>query len=208
MKRVMVLRLDSDGDVLLAGPAVRAVAAQAKVLFVCGPRGRKAAELLPGVAELASFSAPWIDPDPAPVTRSGMLEFVEAVAAWGVDEAVILTSFHQSALPTALLLAWPACRWSLLFLRTIPARCSTCGTGSTVNARGRARAVAGCHAGLPVARRRRRPAPGAAGGRAAAVRRAVRRGASDGFGALLARGALIATPNSSTPWSTTAGASR
>ena len=35
-------RLDSDGDVLLAGPAVRAVAAAAEVVLLVGPRGRQA----------------------------------------------------------------------------------------------------------------------------------------------------------------------
>ena len=50
----LVVRLDSDGDVLLAGPAVRAVAAGAgHVTLLCGPRGRAAAELLPGVDERA-----------------------------------------------------------------------------------------------------------------------------------------------------------
>ena len=48
--RVLVVRLDSDGDVLLAGPAIRAVAAgAAHVALLCSPRGRQAAALLPGV---------------------------------------------------------------------------------------------------------------------------------------------------------------
>ena len=42
MTRVLVVRLDSDGDVLLAGPAVRAVAARAdEVIALVGPRGRR-----------------------------------------------------------------------------------------------------------------------------------------------------------------------
>ena len=42
---VLVCRLDSDGDVLLSGPAVRAVRAGARnVTLLCGPRGRAAAE--------------------------------------------------------------------------------------------------------------------------------------------------------------------
>ena len=50
---MLVVRLDNDGDVLLAGPAVRAVAAGAdRVTLLCGPRGRAAAALLPGVDEL------------------------------------------------------------------------------------------------------------------------------------------------------------
>ena len=103
-RRVLIVRLDNDGDVLLAGPAVRAVAAQAEVTLLCGPRGRQAAQLLPGVREVLTFRAPWIDPEPQPVERGAMLAVVDELAARGFDEAVVLTSFHQSALPTALLL--------------------------------------------------------------------------------------------------------
>src|SRR3954468_1828287 len=45
-RRVLVVRSDSAGDVLVTGPAVRAVAAGAdRVVLLCGPRGRAAAEL-------------------------------------------------------------------------------------------------------------------------------------------------------------------
>ena len=45
----LVTRLDNAGDVLLAGPAVRAAARGGPVHVLCGPRGRGAADLLPGV---------------------------------------------------------------------------------------------------------------------------------------------------------------
>jgi ADP-heptose:LPS heptosyltransferase len=102
---VLIARLDSLGDVLLAGPAVRAVAADAgRVTFLAGPRGRAAAELLPGVDEVVVTEAPWIDPGHPPVDRDRVLRLVERLAALRVDQAVVLTSFHQSALPTALVL--------------------------------------------------------------------------------------------------------
>ena len=102
---MLVVRLDSDGDVLLAGPAVRAVAARAReVTLLCGPRGRQAAALLPGVDRILVHRAPWIDPEPEPVDRERTLALVDELAALAVDEAFVLTSFHQSPLPTALLL--------------------------------------------------------------------------------------------------------
>lgn len=105
MTRVLVGRLDSAGDVLLAGPAVRAVAARAdEVVFLCGPRGRAAAELLPGIDRLVVFHAPWIDPEPEPVTEDAMLDLVDTVRSMEPDEAIVITSFHQSPLPLALLL--------------------------------------------------------------------------------------------------------
>jgi ADP-heptose:LPS heptosyltransferase len=100
---VLVARLDDAGDVLLAGPAVRAVRAGAReVVMLAGPRGKAAAELLPGVDRVIEWRAPWIDHDPPPVDMDRVDELVQQVR--GVDEALILTSFHQSALPLALLL--------------------------------------------------------------------------------------------------------
>jgi ADP-heptose:LPS heptosyltransferase len=102
---VLIARLDNLGDVLLAGPAVRAVAADAaRVTFLAGPRGRAAAELLPGVDEVVVGEAPWIEPEPRSVDRASVLQLVDRLAASEVDQAVVLTSFHQSALPTALVL--------------------------------------------------------------------------------------------------------
>jgi ADP-heptose:LPS heptosyltransferase len=102
---VLVARQDSVGDVLLAGPAVRAVAAGAgRVTLLCGPRGRAAAELLPGVDEVVVAHAAWIDAEPRRVTRAGVDALVDRLTELEVDQALVLTSFHQSPLPTALLL--------------------------------------------------------------------------------------------------------
>jgi ADP-heptose:LPS heptosyltransferase len=102
---VLLARQDNDGDVLLSGPAVRAAAAGAReVTLLVGPRGAQAGALLPGVDRLVVEEAAWIDADPAPVERAGVEAFVDRLAALEVDVAVVLTSFHQSPLPLALLL--------------------------------------------------------------------------------------------------------
>ena len=102
---VLVARQDSVGDVLLAGPAVRAVAAGAgRVTLLCGPRGRAAAELLPGVDQVVVEHAAWIDAQPERITRKAMDSLVDRLTDLEVDQAAILTSFHQSPLPLALLL--------------------------------------------------------------------------------------------------------
>lgn len=102
---VLVARLDSDGDVLLAGPAVRAVARTAgEVVMLCGPRGQQAARLLPGVDDVLVWRAPWIDPEPDPVDSTDVADLVERLRGLRLGEAVIFTSFHQSPLPLALLL--------------------------------------------------------------------------------------------------------
>lgn len=112
MSRVLVARLDSMGDVLLAGPAVRAVANGSRpdgsrandVVLLCGPEGAGAAEMLPGVTQIHTWPCPWIvNPPPAATAEltNGLIEFVRSSR---IEEAVILTSFHQSPLPLALLL--------------------------------------------------------------------------------------------------------
>ena len=73
-------------------------------MLLCGPRGRAAADLLPGVDEVVVWCVPWIDPQPPPVDRADVDALVKDLAAARFDEAVIFTSFHQSALPLALLL--------------------------------------------------------------------------------------------------------
>jgi ADP-heptose:LPS heptosyltransferase len=109
---VLAVRLDNDGDVLLAGPAVRALAAGAeRVTLLCGPRGRAAAALLPGVDELLVWRAPWIDPEPEPLDPADVADVVGRIAALEVDRAIVFGSFHQSPLPTALLLRLAGVPW-------------------------------------------------------------------------------------------------
>src|SRR5690606_24255196 len=96
----LVVRPDNAGDVLLAGPAVRAVAAGSdRVTVLAGPNGSAAASLLPGVDEVLEWRCPWIDPDPDPVDRAQVDELVDLLAAHGFDRALVLVSFHQSPLP-------------------------------------------------------------------------------------------------------------
>jgi ADP-heptose:LPS heptosyltransferase len=109
---LLAVRLDSDGDVLLAGPAIRALAAGAShVTLLCGPRGHQAAALLPGVDEVLVWRAPWIDPEPGRVDPAEVRGLVEAVAALGADRALVFGSFHQSPLPTALVLRLAGVGW-------------------------------------------------------------------------------------------------
>ncbi|HKH17574.1 MAG TPA: glycosyltransferase family 9 protein [Solirubrobacteraceae bacterium] len=105
MTHVLAVRLDNDGDVLLAGPAIRALAHGAdRVTLLCGPRGRQAARLLPGVDRIVVWRAPWIDPDPETLDRAQVEALVDRLAALRLGAAVVFGSFHQSPLPTALVL--------------------------------------------------------------------------------------------------------
>jgi ADP-heptose:LPS heptosyltransferase len=101
--RTLVVRLDNAGDVLLCGPAVRAAAAGSRyVTLLAGPAGADAARLLPGVDDVLVWRAPWVGFEPPPVDRREVADLVARLG--GYDRALILTSFHQSPLPAALLL--------------------------------------------------------------------------------------------------------
>jgi ADP-heptose:LPS heptosyltransferase len=103
--RVLAVRLDSLGDVLVTGPAVRALATAAdEVVMLAGPAGGQASEMLPGVGRTWVWDCPWIRPQPGPVNREDVDALVERIACERFPTAVVFTSFHQSPLPLALLL--------------------------------------------------------------------------------------------------------
>ena len=104
MKRLLAVRQDNNGDVTLAGPALRALAAHGRVTLACGPSGEGAAHLLPGVDDVVVIRANWIDGMPAAIDPAQIEDDIARYAAIGADEAFVFTSFHQSPLPTALLL--------------------------------------------------------------------------------------------------------
>ena len=99
------MRQDSLGDVLLAGPAVRAVAAgSTHVSMLVAPSGAAAARLLPGVDDVLVHPCPWTGYRPEPVDPAAVAAMVEDVRRVRPDVAVVLTSYHQSPLPAALVL--------------------------------------------------------------------------------------------------------
>lgn len=106
-RRVLVARLDSLGDVLLCGPAVRAIAAAPdvdEVWMLCSSIGAEAARALPAVDEVRVWDSPWITVTAPRATRAHLAALDAIVAEAAPDAAVILTSFHQSPLPLALAL--------------------------------------------------------------------------------------------------------
>lgn len=103
-RTLAAIRPDGMGDVLLTGPAVRALAQAGRVAFLAGPAGAAAAALLPGVHRVIRCAIPWIDPDPGPMGMRTLARLIGSVQGLHADEAVIFTSFHQSPLPMALVL--------------------------------------------------------------------------------------------------------
>jgi heptosyltransferase III len=103
VSRILAVRLDRDGDVLLAGPAIRALANGAEVDLLVSPSGQRAAHLLPGPRHVLVFDAPWCGYDPPALDPAAVQDLIYRLGRGRYDRAVIFTSFHQSPLPMALL---------------------------------------------------------------------------------------------------------
>jgi ADP-heptose:LPS heptosyltransferase len=104
MNKVLAVRLDSDGDVLITGPAIRALAETAdQVDLLVSPAGRAAAGLLPRIGEILTFDSPWTGYVPTEFDNAGIRTVIGRLRRRRYSRAVIFTSFHQSPLPMALL---------------------------------------------------------------------------------------------------------
>lgn len=112
MTRVLAVRLDSAGDVLLTGPAVRALCDPgAEVDVLVSPAGEPAARLLPGVREIHVFDPPWSGYRPPAVEPAAVAGLLGLLRRRRYDRAVIFTSFHQCPLPMALLARLAGIGW-------------------------------------------------------------------------------------------------
>jgi lipopolysaccharide heptosyltransferase II len=104
-RNVLCVRLDTIGDVVMTGPAMRALKAAApgrRITLLTSPPGAAAAGLLPEVDEAIAYEAPWMKrerpSEPAPDE-----EMVATLRKPDFDAAVIFTVYTQSPLPAALL---------------------------------------------------------------------------------------------------------
>jgi lipopolysaccharide heptosyltransferase II len=99
------VRLDAMGDVVMTGPAIRALAASGfdrTVTVLTSPGGAQAARLLPGVDEVICYEAPWTKAS-QPRPGSAALGMAARLRERCFDAAVIFTVYSQSPLPAALL---------------------------------------------------------------------------------------------------------
>ena len=105
-RRILVVRPDNLGDVVMAGPAVRALhhaAPQARLDLLAAPAGAAVAPLLPHLDAVLTADVSWQQLDPDAVPPDGDLALVRRIAAGRYDAAVVLTSFSQSPWPAAYL---------------------------------------------------------------------------------------------------------
>jgi ADP-heptose:LPS heptosyltransferase len=99
-RNILAVRLDNIGDVVMLGPALRAVkqsSPDARITLLASPAGGTATPLLPWVDEVITLRPVWQDVgsriafDPAREQ-----ELIAMLAARGFDAALIFTSFSQT----------------------------------------------------------------------------------------------------------------
>lgn len=132
-RRVLLVRLDNLGDVLLMTPAIRAVRRSlptARLTLLTSPVGAQVGHLNPDVDQVLVYEAPWVDPwCRLPHDSARELRMMATLRQCRFDGAIIFTSFRQSPLPAAY----------LCYLADIPLRlaASIDGPGSLLTTRHR-----------------------------------------------------------------------
>jgi len=125
VRRLLVVRLDNLGDVLMTTPAIAALRAGmpgAQITLLGSATGAAAAPLLPDIDDAIAFDAPWVAGPGArgvvdAVGDETLRRVVRRLLDGGFDAAVIFTVCTQSALPAALL-----CRMAGIGLRLAHSR--------------------------------------------------------------------------------------
>lgn len=119
VKRILCVRLDTLGDVLMTTPAIRALKRSAtgrRITLMTSSSGAEAGRLAPDIDEILVYDAPWMKSTGRLTTSRLDCEMIKDLRHRGFDAAVIFTVYSQSALPAAM----------LCYLADIPLRLAQC----------------------------------------------------------------------------------
>lgn len=118
-RRVLAVRLDGAGDLVMTTPALRALSEggpePTEVTLLTSRAGAAIAPLIPGLHDVIEYEAPWMKASEQ-LDRGRHLAMVEELARRDFDAAVIFTVFSQNPLPAA----------QLCLLAGIPLRLAHC----------------------------------------------------------------------------------
>ena len=107
VQRILAVRLDNLGDVLVTTPALHAIKTSlpgAKLTLLTSPVGAQVARLNSDIDDLIVYEAPWMDPwHKLPQDSQREQQMVAAIREQHFDGVIIFTSYHQSSLPAAYL---------------------------------------------------------------------------------------------------------
>ncbi|WP_416674539.1 glycosyltransferase family 9 protein [Egbenema bharatensis] len=106
--RLLLLRLDNIGDVLMTSPALRTLREnlpEAHITLMASPAGALAAPLLPWIDEVLPWRVLWQDIGQRSFSPEQDWKLIETLKASSFDAAILFTSFSQSPHPAALICA-------------------------------------------------------------------------------------------------------
>lgn len=118
-RKVLCVRLDTIGDVLMTTPAIRALKgsmAGREITLLTSPAGAGIALLVPEIDRVIEYDAPWLKATAPRSNSRPEYEMAERLREEGYDAAVIFTVYSQNPLPTAF----------LCYLADIPLRLAHC----------------------------------------------------------------------------------
>jgi ADP-heptose:LPS heptosyltransferase len=106
-KRILAIRLDNLGDVLVTTPAIRAIrqsVPDASITLLASGVGAQVGALNPDIDDVIVYPAPWMDPwRELPLDPDREQGMIAVLREREFDAAVIFSSFRQSPLPAAYL---------------------------------------------------------------------------------------------------------
>ena len=117
-KKLLCIRLDAIGDVLMTTPAIKALkqTGDREITLLTSASGGAIASLVPEIDRVITYDPPWMKATVPRVNSQPEWAMVETLRQGGFDAAVIFTVFSQNPLPSAL----------LCYLADIPLRLAHC----------------------------------------------------------------------------------
>src|SRR5215217_7302313 len=98
-RNLLAVRLDNAGDVIMLGPALRAIKTtlpDCQITLLASPAGAKAAALLPWLDSVLVWRSIWQDLGKLPLDPARENGLIQLIAERSFDAAVIFTSFSQT----------------------------------------------------------------------------------------------------------------
>ncbi|XGV98556.1 MAG: lipopolysaccharide heptosyltransferase II [Leptolyngbya sp. BL-A-14] len=117
-KKLLCIRLDAIGDVLMTTPAIKALkqTGDRHITLLTSRSGAEVAALVPEIDQVMTYDPPWMKATVPRLNSQPELAMIETLREGNFDAAVIFTVFSQNPLPSAL----------MCYLADIPLRLAHC----------------------------------------------------------------------------------
>lgn len=105
-KKILCVRPDNMGDIVMSGPAMRALkqSFQCTLTLLTSPMGALITPYVPGIDATIICDIPWVKANDSAISNERGMALVQRIQEEQFDAAVIFTVYSQSALPAALIL--------------------------------------------------------------------------------------------------------